>query len=350
VFHVSAENKCFAFHPLGNTATSLQYWDEDAYANELIVSMPKEEKLAKVGESRVKTVADLAAEAAEKEGLLAAGKEADAKTKKRKNEVKDTAKQKKVRSISSARRTWLTLQIVPAHLQFWSNRHAELHGGQPPTSTNLAGKKMADGKSDDTAAATEHGPPTRSFADLHKKCCYLCSRQFKTEAEVNKHERISQLHRDNLANDDLVSKALAKIAKLGIAAPKPEEDTPEYRDRARERRIAYGSSKKTSLPPKASGSGAAREPDEAEQAPAPSKGAALLSKMGWVAGEGLGADGKGVTAPIATELYAAGVGLGAQGGKIGDAVVEAQRNTKGGYEEFLDRTRDKAKERFESMG
>jgi hypothetical protein len=43
------------------------------------------------------------------------------------------------------------------------------------------------------------------------------------------------------------------------------------------------------------------------------------------------------------------VGLGAQGGKVGDAVEEAQRQTKGSYADFLNKTRDKAKERFESM-
>ena len=188
--------------------------------------------------------------------------------------------------------------------------------------------------------------PTRSFSSLTKNCCYLCSRQFKTDLEVNKHERLSQLHRDNLQNPDLVTKALAKMVKAGIT-PTPEEDTPEYRDRARERRTAFGAPKKTSLPLKTS---AANTTPDSNDPPVPSKGASLLSKMGWAAGEGLGAQGTGMTAPIATDMYVAGVGLGAQGGKVGDAVQEAQRNTKGGYGEFLERTRDKAKERFERMG
>ena len=57
-----------------------------------------------------------------------------------------------------------------------------------------------------------------------------------------------------------------------------------------------------------------------------------------------------MVAPIATDMYVQGVGLGAQGGKIGSAEEEARRNTKGGYAEFAERTRDKAKERFERMG
>ena len=43
--------------------------------------------------------------------------------------------------------------------------------------------------------------------------------------------------------------------------------------------------------------------------PVPSKGAALLGKMGWTAGEGLGAQGTGRTDVIVTELYTQGVGL-----------------------------------------
>ena len=187
---------------------------------------------------------------------------------------------------------------------------------------------------------------------MSKKCCYLCSRQFKTEAEVNKHERLSQLHRDNMANDDLKTKALSKMAKAGITFPSAEEDTPEYRDRAKERRAAFGASKKISLPMKKSlDSKKDAGDDEDDDRPViPSKGASLLGKMGWAAGEGLGAQGTGMTAPIATDMYVQGVGLGAEGGKVGDAVEEAGRNTKDTYGDFLERTKDKAKERFERMG
>ena len=196
--------------------------------------------------------------------------------------------------------------------------------------------------------------PTSSFADLSKKCCYLCSRQFKTDAEVSKHERLSQLHRDNLGNEELKTKALVKMAKAGITNPSLGEDTPEYRDRAKERRAAFGASKKVFLPMKNSTStvqSAAdnQNADDVNQPVIPSKGASLLGKMGWAAGEGLGAQGTGMTAPIATEMYVQGVGLGAEGGKVGNAADEADRNTRGGYGDFLERTKDKAKERFERL-
>ena len=188
----------------------------------------------------------------------------------------------------------------------------------------------------------------RSFAHPSKKCCYLCSRQFQTVAEVNKHERLSKLHSDNLMNKHLIDKATARLAKEGVLSR--SDDTNDYRDRAKERRAAFGASKKTSLPlkkPTADPEPQVNKDDDF--APTPSKGASLLSKMGWSAGEGLGAQGTGKIAPVVTDMYMQGVGLGAQGGKIGDAADVADRNTKGDYGEFLERTRDKAKERYEKM-
>ena len=243
-------------------------------------------------------------------------------------------------------------QATPAHLQFWSNRHAELHG-IPPEGSNEEDSEdnVHDSRSQEKSNASDDtNPPTQSFANLSKNCCYLCSRQFKTSVEVHKHERLSQLHRDNLKNQDLVSKAREKLTKAGIS--NQEEDTLEYRDRAKERRAAFGASKKISLPMKKSSSATAIPPSSTEPdlLPAPSKGASLLGKMGWAAGEGLGAQGKGMTAPITTDMYVQGVGLGAQGGKMGDAAEEAERNTKGGYGDFLERTKEGAKERFERLG
>ena len=238
------------------------------------------------------------------------------------------------------------LQTAPAHLQFWSNRHAELHGVKQDTSSENGNESKEPPEAKEDVKGTDALPQT--FANLTKKCCYLCSRQFKTEAEVNQHERISDLHQLNLKNADLIAKAQNKMLKAGIPLAATSEDSSEYRDRAKERRAAFGAGKKISLPLKKS----ATQPEEEtkdEPAPAPSKGASLLGKMGWSAGKGLGAQETGMTAPIATDMYVQGVGLGAQGGRIGNASEEAERNTKGSYGEFLERTKDKAKERFEKM-
>ncbi|KAL9037409.1 MAG: hypothetical protein Q9180_003730 [Flavoplaca navasiana] len=328
----------FCFNPLGNTATKLAYWDKEAYVSQLAVSSGPADLSTGAADSQVKSSADIAAAAAEGEGLLQSGKENEVKAKKRKAEAPNAAAKLK--------------KTAPAHLQFWSNRHAELHGIKSESSQDQNTDDPKSKKGSSGAAAEDNSTPTETFANPEKKCCYLCSRQFKAEAEVNKHERLSQLHRDNLKNDQLVVQARAKMTKAGLSTTVTTQgDGSEYRDRAKERRAAFGGSKKISLPLKKQASQPEHtESNVSEQPLPPSKGASLLGKMGWTAGEGLGAQGTGRTEAIATEMYVQGVGLGAQGGKIGDAVDEAGRNTVGGYAGFAERTRDKAKERFEKMG
>ena len=165
---------------------------------------------------------------------------------------------------------------------------------------------------------------------------------------MNRHERLSQLHRDNLTDEQSRTRGLERLAKAGIETL---EGAGAYRDRAKERRATYQQPRRPapeSREPQAAKDAATETAGDEERA-VPSKGAALLGKMGWTAGEGLGAQGTGMVAPVATDLYVQGVGLGAEGGKLGDAVDEASRNTSSSYGQFLERTKDKAKERFEQM-
>lgn len=88
----------FCFHPLGNTATKLAYWDKEAYVSELVVSSGSPKQSA--AEYQAKSAADLAAAAAEGEGLVQPGKETEAKARKRKADVAAVAaKPKKVPSL-----------------------------------------------------------------------------------------------------------------------------------------------------------------------------------------------------------------------------------------------------------
>lgn len=326
---IPTENSAqFTFTPLRNQATKLIYWDGDAWASELVVSTDSPKLVA--SDHKIRSAADEAAVAALSEGLVKPSKGSEARAKKRKAEASAAAKAKKA---------------VPGQLQFWSDRHAELHGAQPATQ---AGEDLDHNTTSEfNKPAKVNGPRSQSFVDLEKKCCYLCSRQFKMESEVIKHERLSPLHRNNLNKEDLVSQAQAKLLQAGIV-PVAVEESPEYRDRAKERRAAFGASKKISLPLKKQAS----KPDlktKDDPTPTQSKGASWLGKMGWSAGEGLGAKGTGRTEVVTPEMYAKGVGLGAQGGKIGDAAGEADRMTKGNYSGFLEQTKAKAKERFEGM-
>lgn len=315
VMNLSASTDRFTFSPLNNPSVKLMYWDDEGYVTELMLSSGDEES----GREQAKGSKALENQ---QEGQNKSSKEAD-KAKKRKADAAASANAKKL--------------AMPSHLQFWSNRHAELHGVQ---------KRDGDGNTIDTgsdhggSSADSAAPPTQSYADPNRNCCYLCMRQFKRTADVNRHERLSQLHRDNLQNDELKGRAVAKLVKHGIS----QQPATEYRDRAKERRKAFG-------PTKAGDRQKPAAPKENDEPPAQttSKGASLLSKMGWSAGSGLGAQRTGVTAPITTEVYAQGVGLGAQGSKLGDAAEEAGRNTRGRYDEFLKKTKETARQRYEQM-
>lgn len=192
-------------------------------------------------------------------------------------------------------------------------------------------------------------------------------RQFISAAAVNNHERFSALHENNLNDAWLVAKAIEKLKKTAAVPRDPaptniDTTAAEYRDRAQERRAAFNQPKQPGF--KLPGKGASTStssPDvidpnisqAAEQndsLPAPlSKGASLLAKMGWTAGDGLGATGTGSTTIIETDLYLAGMGLGMEGGLLGKAMEEAAIATRGDYREFAEKTREKARERFGKM-
>jgi hypothetical protein len=212
-------------------------------------------------------------------------------------------------------------------------------------------------------------PTYTSYADKEALKCVLCMRNFKQTMVLRLHERESMLHKRMLQDPAAVEKAIKELASRGLKPttmmPETEQQRearlsaaggPQYRDRAQERREAYNqpakpakaTAKRRPDGEKVDGSGATASGESPTQKK-PKLGAALLGKMGWSAGEGLGAQGTGRTEAITTDLYTPGVGLGAEGGKIGDAVVEAERKTRNNFSDFVEKTKDKARERYEKM-
>ncbi len=225
---------------------------------------------------------------------------------------------------------------------------------------------------------SERLPVYKSFADFDRLRCVLCKRTFKDVRLIWLHEQQSELHKRMLADPQNRARATSEFKLMGLKMRvlEPEAEfksrweaqrvrflQPQYRDRALERRRAFGRGKKTATtttgtaPTPSTAPEKRKEPTpttssedkNTEPAAKKSKGAGMLAKMGWTAGAGLGAEGGGRTEAIATEVYAPGVGLGAEGGKLGDAGEEAARNTRGDFKAFVEKTRDRARERFERM-
>ena len=171
----SPSTKRFLFSPFGNASLKLQYWDEDAYVTELVLSTPDPVEKNKSNTSP----------AVEPTGLKSA-KEIEKAKKRKAQPDPNTPGTKK----------------APSQLQFWSNRHAELHG--------IERKK---GSRSNSEAGDDLAPPKQSFADQERHCCYLCMRLFNSTAEVNKHERLSDLHRQNLKHSDKVERAKAETGQ-----------------------------------------------------------------------------------------------------------------------------------------
>ena len=281
---------------------------------------------------------------------------------------------------------------VPEVLNYYQRKQAELREeeadatsdqskdlGQNATGVNAISttdRSMSDAPADTVAFSDQ-----QTYAHEGEPiACYLCNSSFKTRDGVIRHIKESDMHAKYLLDDNLIQRALKRMENMQIdpdstirlplevkAKPVKEATQPQYRDRAAERRQEEakagggGSSvQKVGFSIKGKGSKTTKDTStnntsgsETENAPSQpkyGKGMGMLQKAGWTEGQGLGAKGsQGIAAPIETNLYVAGVGLGHEGSKKGDAVEVAAKKTKGNGNEFLDGTRDLAKKRFEAM-
>lgn len=311
-----------------NPSLQLQYWDENTFVTELIVS------------DNPPRAQDSALEA----GLPSKrpGKESDRGSRKRKA-ANDAPSSKKV---------------MPGHLQHWQNQHKEIHGIAVPAEGGEATEAEATSRPR-SGSPEKPAEETPRFTNRERLCCYLCRTTIKTLDLFDKHETDSKLHLSNLQSPEKIAAAIAWMAKQGVSPYPMSEAGGLYRDRAKERREMHGQSinqskkagKKQNIPGRGARQSSSPRPqsDAKDVAPIPSKGAALLSKMGYSPGTGLGAQGTGSLAPIATNMYAHGVGLGAAGGMVGDAIEEAGRNTRSNAQEFSEKTRDLARERYKKF-
>ncbi|KAH8238887.1 hypothetical protein KR038_005717 [Drosophila bunnanda] len=159
-----------------------------------------------------------------------------------------------------------------------------------------------------TAAPQRAAPDEADFVDFQKLTCQLCKRAFQSLDILQKHLKISTLHKENLAK--LNQNSVEPGIEMGLS----------YRDRAKERRLKYG---EDDPPPNRS-----RELFEQDMktlqtsqknnvghVPAMPIGSSnvgnrLMQKMGWSEGQGLGRSNQGRTQLIEADGHTNNVGLG----------------------------------------
>lgn len=220
--------------------------------------------------------------------------------------------------------------------------------GAPPAEPPQEEKKVEPQPAIDTAPI--------SYVDRDRLMCLICMRKYKSVDEVNIHEK-SRNHKNSTENQDLVKAALPRLATRDKRLQKQAQENADsaasllYRDRAKERRAAHNQPTKPSVPQPTNKPKSTPKPEKPEAAApqAPSKGAGMLAKMGWTTGAGLGANLDGRTEVVETNAYQEGVGLGAEGGNLGDAAQLAERKTKNSYAEYVNTVQDRARERYNRM-
>ena len=163
---------------------------------------------------------------------------------------------------------------------------------------NIWSDRVKEMKEEDKCTDVQQPPSKKVKTTMSgQPICVLCRRKFATLEKLVQHEKLSALHKENLAK---------KVASDAAKKKAQQESDTSYRDRSKERRQMFGSDAPESSSSHAEallahslGSGAAPERTKPAEIIRPEEtlnndtnvGNKLLQKMGWKSGEALGRNG-----------------------------------------------------------
>jgi len=155
--------------------------------------------------------------------------------------------------------------------------------------------------------------------------CLLCKRQFSSKEALQRHQQLSDLHKQNYEK-----------LKVSVTASMGGEDSESlrYRDRAKERRERYG---EPEVPPilKNAHNKNYNQQQKTIDYEEPTKhgldssnlGNQMLKAMGWNEGQGLGRSNQGRVDIIEAQKRTATAGLGMRGGTYGASAGDTYKDT-----------------------
>ncbi|KAM0286315.1 hypothetical protein ACHAO9_008244 [Fusarium lateritium] len=371
---VTPETEHMSFHPLFNPELRVRYRDYHVYPCQQIVTEEPPEGASKILEEEAndkkskkrKAEGSLAAASTKKAVPMMAGQMAMWQRKRDELRVEKEARpaRQNKTEFSDVNRTPLRINLSGSGADAAKPQNAikiSISGSKLGAPEPVAPNKQASPEEADTPGSTARsvsvsGEAPISYVDRDRLMCLICMRKYKSVDEVNIHEK-SRNHKTAMENEEQVKAALPRLAARDKKLQKQVQENPDseaasqYRDRAKERRAAFNQPTKPTTAPQGKPKSAPKTEEAAPAAkPAQSKGAGMLAKMGWSTGAGLGANRDGRTEVIETNAYQEGVGLGAEGGNLGDAAQLAERKTKNTYADYVNTVQDKARERYNKLG